>query len=199
MRQLRCFTALSGTLQLLWKTECGIPVAKGLVTDIPVIVMLIQKIFHVHRNSADTKAALTGIRLFRRDPAGGKKTILTVDGVGQFDCEMPTGFRARCVLAELPASDPNQALFHSVEGNLEVAGLIEFIPIRENLTEVQLTLEYSIKSTFHSLLDCVTHSTEHFIDRQLERLEYWLDGAAVGTLGDHSPADFGDSFPQFAH
>ncbi len=161
--------------------------------------MLIQKVFHVHRNSAETKAALTGIRLFRRAPAGDKKAVLTVDGVGQFDCEMPTGFRAHCILAELPASDPNQALFHSVEGNLEVAGLIEFIPIRENLTEVQLTLEYSIKSTFHTALDYVTHSTEHFIDRQLERLECWLDGSAVGALRDHSSPDFGDSLPQFAH
>jgi hypothetical protein len=161
--------------------------------------MLIQKIFHIHRNSADTRAALTGIRLFRRDPAGSKKAVLTVDGVGQFDCELPTGFRAHCVLAELPSSDPNQALFHSVEGNLEVAGLIEFIPIRENLTEVQLTLEYSFKSTFHTALDFVTHSTEHFIDRHLERLECWLDGSALGTLGDHSSAGFVDPLAQFAH
>jgi hypothetical protein len=159
--------------------------------------MLIQKVFHVRHGLEETKTALRNVHLYRRQLNGLKKAVLTSDGVGQFDCEMPSGVRAHCVVAELPTADPNQALFQSTAGNVEISGLIEFIPVRDNLTEVQLTFEYSFKSAVHVLLDRVTNCTEHFLVSQLQRLEAWLDSAAARLGGEVSP-HFTAHLPQLA-
>ncbi len=159
--------------------------------------MLIQKVFHVRHGLEETKAALKNVHLYRRQLDGMKKAVLTRDGVAQFDCEMPSGVHAHCVVAELPTDDPNQALFQSTAGNLEIAGLIEFIPVRDNLTEVQLTFEYSFKSVVHALLDRLTNCTEEFLIAQLQRLQDWLDSATARISGQAAP-HFSTHIPQLA-
>ncbi len=148
--------------------------------------MLIQKVFHVHLPISEAKEALANVHFYRRHLEGVKKAVLTSDGVGQFDCEMPNGYHAHCVLVELPTEEPNISLFQSTAGNLEVSGLVEFVPVRDNFTEVQLTVEYTFKSTIHALVDAMTNGAEQFLNRQLARLESWLDGAQQGLYGGGS-------------
>jgi len=159
--------------------------------------MFIQKIFHIRRGLQETKSALTKIHSYGRQLEGVRTAVITADGAGQFDCEFPSGFRAHCVLVELPTEDENQTLFQSTAGNMEVSGLVEFIPIRDNLTEVQLTMECSFKSAVHGFLDIVTNGAEHFFNRQLGRLETWLSSPAFSS---HSPESrFGAHLPRYAH
>ena len=146
--------------------------------------MLIQKIFHVHQPLDQAKSRLSNLQGFRRQFAGVREANVTDDGVVHIECVTGTGFRAEADLVELPTDDEHQTLFRSVGGNVEIAGLIEYFPIRENLTEVQVTLDYSIKSAVHSVLDAVTSSVDRFVQRQLRRLRTHLEG----EVGAPAPA-----------
>lgn len=141
--------------------------------------MLLQKIIHVHQGIEETKRRLANLHNYRRHFEGVQKALITADGVAQFDCTVANGFRAHFVLVELPTSDENQVFFRSTAGNMEVAGLIEFFEIRPGLTEVQLTLEYSIKSPVHSVVDRLGGGVERFVNRQLRRLQAVLDGCPL--------------------
>jgi hypothetical protein len=159
--------------------------------------MFIQKVFHIHRGLEEAKAVLKNVDLYGRELDGMKKAEITPDGAAQLECEMPSGLRTRCVICEVPTDQPNQALFRSTAGNMEICGLIEFIPIRAQLTEVQLTLDYAFESTIHSLIDRVTHDTDKFVNHLLERLLAWLNHAA-STLGGQRVECFEGTLPQLA-
>jgi uncharacterized membrane protein len=139
--------------------------------------MFIQKILHVHRSLAETKTRLSNISTLRRYLSGVDKAVVTADGVGQFACVLPSGISAHCVLVGLPTEDDNQVLFQSTTGNVTVAGLIEFVQIRENLTEVQLTLEYTFSSVFAKLVDRCFKSVDRFFQRQFATLQMQLEGS----------------------
>jgi hypothetical protein len=138
--------------------------------------MFIQKIFHVHQNLEETKASLAGIHRYRRHLDGVQKAVITADGVAQFDCMLPHALHTHCVLVGLPTPDSNEVLFRSTAGNVNISGLVEFFPIRDNLTEVQITIDYGFKSVMHSIVDGVTSAMEHFINHQLRRIQAHLDG-----------------------
>src|SRR4051794_26728528 len=114
--------------------------------------MFIQKIFHVHSPLAETKTRLSRVQAYRAHLQGVRKALVTAEGVGQFDCALSRGLRAHCVLVELPTGEENQILFKSTTGNVNLAGVIEFVPIRENLTEVQLTIEYGFRSVIDGFI-----------------------------------------------
>lgn len=163
--------------------------------------MLLQKIIHVHQGLEDTKTRLANLHNYRRHLEGVQKALITADGVAQFDCTMHNGFRAHFVLVELPTSEENQVFFRSTAGNVEIAGLIEFVEIRAGLTEVQLTLEYSLRSPIHKLLDSVTGSVERFLNQQLRRLQAVLDGnpLPLAQTAKQKNRTFGAHLPQLAH
>jgi hypothetical protein len=183
------------------KTGLAPPMLSGncTVTVLLIQTMFIQKTFHVQRGLEETRKSLRKIHLYQQHLDGVKKAVVTDDGVGQFDCQLRDGRRAHCVLAELPVADPNQALFHSTAGNVDLSGMIEFVPIRDRLTEVQLTVECSFKSPIYNLFDAVTSHAEQFIDRQLSRLESLLNGANSTAPVDEAPGYFVAHLPQMAH
>jgi hypothetical protein len=150
--------------------------------------MLIQKIFHVHQGLQETKERLAHVQNYRQYLDGVRKAVITEDGVAQFDCVIPDGgFRAHLVLVELPTTDENQVLFRSTAGNIELSGLIEFFPIKDNLTEVQLTVEYSLRSPVHSIFNAFTSSLERFMNRQLRRVQGILNGEYMPIPTSTSP------------
>ena len=162
--------------------------------------MLLQKIFHVHRNLAETKAQMTNLHNFRRHLEGVNKATVTADGIAQFDFNAGK-FHGHFVAVELPTEDPNQVLFKSTAGNVDVAGLIEFFEIRPGLTEVQVTAEYSISSPLHHLVNLFTAGFDRFLNRQLRRLQCALDGApmAVPALKKQSLRGWAAQLPLLAH
>ena len=126
--------------------------------------------------------------------------MITADGVGHFDLTTGNGFEAQFSVVELPSENPDQVLFQSTEGNIDLAGMIEFIPVRDNLTEVQITLDYAIKSPIHSVLDAVTASVDRFVNQQLRRIQGHFEG--VRTFPSATRFQKRSSFasePQLAH
>jgi uncharacterized membrane protein len=145
--------------------------------------MFIQKVLHIHRNLDQTRSQLSNITAFRTQPHGVETAMITEGGTGQFDCALPHGLRVHCVLVELPTPDPNQILFQSTAGNVELSGLIEFAPVRENLTEVQITMEYGFKSPMAAVCDRVFRCVEEFFLRQLEAAQVQVEGALAAARG----------------
>jgi len=138
--------------------------------------MLLQKTFHVHQNPDETAARLADLSGYVRELAAFRKGSIDENGNGHFEFMSGGGFRGHCEVAPLSSGDPNQILFCSKSGNLDVSGLVEFLPIREGLTEVRITLDYTIHSKFHRVLDAITGSMDHFVNVQLEILNAHCEG-----------------------
>jgi uncharacterized membrane protein len=152
--------------------------------------MFIQKVLHIHRSLDETRAQLANVAAFRRQLTGLETAVVTGDGVGQFDCALPRGLRVHCVLVELPTPEPNQVLFQSTTGNVELSGLIEFTPVRDNLTEVQITMEYVFKSPMAALCDRLFRCVEQFFQRQLAAAQVQVEGALAAArsgVASHLP------------
>jgi hypothetical protein len=149
--------------------------------------MLIQKIFHVRLNLLETKARLAKLHWDRRALQNVQVAILDDDAGAHIELTPANGFHARVKLRTLPSDDPCQTLFRSTGGDMEIAGLLEFVPIRENFTEVQLTIDYEIKSPIHRFLDALTACVDGFLNAQLRRIEAQLAGHV-------SVADRGEQF-----
>lgn len=133
--------------------------------------MLIQKTFHLHMLKEAAKARLENLAEYRRQLANVETAVLMADGGAHFVFRAPWGFRADVELIEVPGVNPAQTLFRSRRGNVEVLGVLEYFQIRPNLTEVVLTLDYTIMSPLFRLLDHAGSNIDRFLNLQLERLE----------------------------
>jgi hypothetical protein len=143
--------------------------------------MFIQKVLHIHRSLDETRTQLSNLAGFRRPLSGGKTAVISEDGAGQFDCALPRGLRVHGVLVELPTADPNQILFQSTAGNVDLSGLIEFTPVRETLTEVQITMEYGFRSPMAAVCDRLFRCVERFFLRQLAAAQIQVEGALAAA------------------
>lgn len=162
--------------------------------------MLLQKVLHVHHDLEETKACMANLHGYRRELEGCRKAVVTADGIGRFEFTTGTGFAAQVEVQELPSSRPDQVLFQSIGGNVEVAGLIEYLAIRPHLTEVQITLEYSMKSPMQGMLDAVTGAFEKCVNRQLQRIQGHFEGVCTFPAAlSHQPMQFAIDQPLLAH
>lgn len=150
--------------------------------------MLIQKTFHLHMLQEAAKAQLGNLPGYRRQFAGVELAVLTPEGGAHFVFELPWGFRADIELVRLPCENPAQTLFRSMGGNVEVIGVLEFFQIRPNLTEIVLTLDYTIGSPVFRMIDRFGHGVDRFLNRQLERLEthFATSGQVPAPINHHS-------------
>lgn len=156
--------------------------------------MIIEKTFHNHESIQATKTRLSNLSSLPRQLKGVRHASVTADGIGHFEFHAGLGFHASVDLAEVESDDPNQALFRSENGNVKVAGLIEYIAIRDDLTEVVLTLDYTIQSPVHRVVDLLTGTMDRFLVRQLRELQtIWS-----GESGSRAESRSRRSAPQFA-
>ena len=146
--------------------------------------MLIQKTFHLHFTQEVAQARLANPADYRWRLVGVEKAEVTPEGKAHFAFRLPWGFRVEVELVQLPAENPAQTLFRSSRGNVAVLGMLEYFPIRPGLTEVVLTLEYTILSSFCRLIDSLSHSIDHFLNRQLERVELHFNQRQEGIRAD---------------
>ncbi len=149
--------------------------------------MLIQKIFHVHKPLSETRYRLYNIASYRRQLEGVEKAMITADGIAHFQIEPSFGYDVVADLIELPNSTQERLLFGSISGNIDVAGVVEFYEVRENLTEIVLTIDYQLKNALARVVDSLTGSIDHFLNEQLVRLQTHFDG--IGTFTSHTFAD----------
>src|SRR5476649_2428402 len=162
--------------------------------------MLIQKVFHVKKSATETKSRLSDLGLYERQLHGVKRAALVTDGVGEFEFEIGNGFLAAADIGVIAGENPNEVLFHSVKGNVEIAGMVEFYEAKPNLTEIILTIDYSIRAPFYRLLDSMTDSVDRFFNQQLRALESALNEPATVPANEreaYEPAFHAQ--PHFAH
>jgi uncharacterized membrane protein len=157
--------------------------------------MLIQKIFHVRLGLDETKNRLARNYAHVLDDV---QVANRADDVTHFEFSTANGFQATVELVALPSDDPMRTLFHSVDGNMQVAGMLEFLPIRDNCTEVQVTVEYAIKSPIHSVIDSVAAALDRFVNKQLRRLEAHFTNRGRDTMRGMNVGGFLPE-PQLAH
>ena len=152
--------------------------------------MLIQKTFHLQMARDMAKARLSDFVAYRRLINGVREAALNPAGVAHFQCRLPCGLLADVNLVEIPGQNPTQTLFRSQTGNMEIAGVLEYFQIKPNLTEVVLTLDYSIASSLFQFIDFLFNSVDRFLNRQLKQIEEYLNQPVAGVRADtvlHQP------------
>jgi hypothetical protein len=117
--------------------------------------MLIQKVFHVRQSVDKAHARLSDFRYFG-DRFGG---VLR----GSYDLEL------------LPTDERYQVLFRSTGGDMELCGLMELLPIRDHLTEVQLTMEYEIQSPLRRTLNRLLGIVSRRVHREILEMKRQMD------------------------
>jgi len=144
--------------------------------------MLINKIFHLRQPLPEARRRLRefGNWTGSKGDAEMNCSMIEHEGIERFEFSPRPGERVSADIQELPGDDPNRILFRSVGGNAEVAGMIEFFPIRPNLTEVVLTLDCDDAV---SPLQKAFDTLDRFLNRQLARIEGCMERAcgAGGT------------------
>ena len=146
--------------------------------------MLIQKTFHLHFVQEVARALLANPAGYRWRLAGVEVAEVSPEGKAHFVFRLPWGFRIDVDLMKLPGENPAQTIFGSTRGNVAVLGVLEYFPIRPGLTEVVLTLDYTIVSPMCRLIDYMSHSIDRFLNRQLERLELHFAQPQEGVRAD---------------
>ena len=150
--------------------------------------MLIQKTFHLGMKAEIAREKLLNLREYRNELVGVEQAAVDDEGVAHFEFHLPYGIRGKVELVRAPGEtdNPAQTLFRSRDGNLETLGVLEFFEIKPDLTEVVLTLDYSFTSPLFRLIDYFSHAMEHFIDRQLERVEAHFARPIAGVRADRN-------------
>lgn len=141
--------------------------------------MLIHKIFHLHQPVPEARECLRALSI----SSGLEKddevccSRLDPEGIGRFEFKIRQGHRLSADIQEVPGNDPNRILFRSVGGDVEIAGIVELFPIRPNLTEAVLTLDYDAVTALQKALDALAATLDRFLNRQLARIETCMERA----------------------
>jgi len=147
--------------------------------------MLIQKTFHLHCAQEAARARLANPAGYRWRFAGVETAEVTPEGKAHLAFRLPWGFRVEVTLVQLPGENPAQTPFRSIRGNVQALGVLEYFPIRPGLTEVVLTLDYTVLPPVCRFIDAMGHSIDRFLNRQLAHLETHfaqpLEGADAET------------------
>lgn len=139
--------------------------------------MLIQKTFHIHQSVTETRRSLANVSAYQRHLAGVKEARMTADGKGHIEVTPGFGQTISADFAEVPCEKSDGCVtFRSRGGNIQFAGICEFFQVKENLTEVVVTIDYRLVSPLHRAVDWATSAMEHFINRQLEQIQIYFDG-----------------------
>jgi hypothetical protein len=131
--------------------------------------MLINKIFHLRQPVTEARERLRELGTWNNpeDDAEVRFSLIEAEAIGRFEFRTRQGQHVSADLQEVPDDDSNRILFRSVGGDVELAGVIELFPIRPNLTEAVLTLDYETHSPFHKAFGAL----DRFLNRQLARIE----------------------------
>jgi hypothetical protein len=139
--------------------------------------MLLQKTFHLPALCEAAQARLADLPGYRRQLTEVYIAVVSPEGRAHFVARLPGGFRADVVLEKVPGGNGTQTLFRSSGGNIEILGVLEYFQIRPGLTEVVLTLDYTIGPFFFRYVDRIGHCMDRFLNRELELVEAAFSGS----------------------
>ena len=141
--------------------------------------MMLHKIFHMNQSVNETKRRLANLSSYRHHLDGVEKADVSENGMSHWRLQLPLGFRADFVLSEVASEEPNTVVFKSVDGDLEVMGMISFHAVKNNLTEVDLVVNYESASPMFRILDRMLNVGDHFLINQLRRVRSHFEGIAA--------------------
>jgi len=136
--------------------------------------MWVQKTFHLPVPEEAAWDKLADLRAYRYGLPGVEAAAMTGAGQAYLRFRLPWGFRGCMELAQVPGENPRQRVFRTAAGNVDAVGLVEFFPVRPDVTEVVLTLNYSIGSLWFRMMDRVAGSVDRFLNEQLTFLEAYF-------------------------
>ena len=140
---------------------------------------MLHKIFHMNQSVSETKRRLTNVSSYRHHLDGVEKADVNENGMSHWRLQLPLGFRADFVLSEATLGDANTVVFKSIEGDLEIVGMINFHAVKNNLTEVDLVINYESASPLFNLMDRMLNVGDHFLINQLRRVRAHFEGIAA--------------------
>jgi uncharacterized membrane protein len=139
--------------------------------------MFIHKIFHLRQPLNEARARLRAPGTW--DGADTAVSVHCADASGHLAFSSREGTPISADIVEVPGEEEDRILFRSVCGEVEVAGIIELFPIRPNLTEAVLTMEYDAPSGVQSVIERITVGLDQFLNRQLAKIERARAGAEL--------------------
>lgn len=141
--------------------------------------MMLHKIFHMNQSVNETKRRLANVSSYRHHLDGVEKADVNDNGTSHWRLRLPLGFRADFVLSEVASEEANILLFKSLDGDLEIMGIASFHAVKNNLTEVDLVINYESASPLFNLLDRMLNVGDHFLINQLRRVRSHFEGIAA--------------------
>ena len=140
---------------------------------------MLHKIFHMNQSVSETKRRLGNVSSYRHHLDGVEKADVSENGMSHWRLALPLGFRADFVLSEVASDEPNTVVFKSVDGDLEIMGMVSFHAVKNNLTEVDLVINYESSSPLFNLMDRMLNVGDHFLTNQLRRVRTHFEGIAA--------------------
>lgn len=140
--------------------------------------MILHKIFHLKSPVNEAKAMLMDVRAYRSRLEDIHRLTQYAGGESAWTVSLPGNLTADLRIRGLKADNENLVLFASTEGDVRVQGMIEFVPIRDGLTQVELTINYRLNSFVGRWADRFTNLVERFVDKQLTAVRAHFEGLA---------------------
>jgi hypothetical protein len=148
--------------------------------------MLLQKTLHMSQPLAECKARLASIQSYRRQFLMVTRATVTSSKTVDFSFRGPLGFEAHTVLlsveSDSPNDSPNQYAFESVGGNINLMGIVDFVEVRPNCTEVTLAVHYEIRNKLFAWLDRRLQFVDGFVTAELRSIRAHFEGIAASYL-----------------
>jgi hypothetical protein len=141
--------------------------------------MLLQKTLHMGQSLPDCKSRLANVHSYRRQFVMVTKATVTSSKTVDFAFRGPLGFAAHTVLLALESDSPNEVVFESVGGNIDLMGIVNFSEVRPHCTEITLAVHYEIKSKLFAWLDRRLHFVEAVVNRELRSIRAHFEGIAA--------------------
>lgn len=148
--------------------------------------MLIEKIFHLRQPLSKAGDLLRNV-----DSWSGTAGDIEVncsrtseEGACRIEFRTSGGQLVSADIEEVPGEEPGRIAFRSVGGHVDLAGMIELYPIRPNLTEAVLTVEYEILSPLQKAIEALSESLDLFLNRQLASLEDCFAQARISSAAN---------------
>ena len=141
--------------------------------------MMLHKIFHMNQSVNETMRRLANLSSYRHHLDGVEKADASDNGRSHWHLLLPLGFRADFVLSEVATAEPNTIAFQSTEGDIKVMGVLSFHAIKDNLTEVDLVVNYESPSPLFRIVDRMLNVGDHFLINQLRRVRAHFEGVAA--------------------
>ena len=151
--------------------------------------MMLHKIFHMNQSVEETQRRLSHVGGYRHHLDGVERADFTGHGVSHWQLALPLGFRADFVMTEAPAEASNTFVFKSLDGDLEIYGVINYHQIKRNLTEVEIVLNYESNSRTFNVLDRMFNLGDRFLVRQLRCVRAHFE--SIAAPAPHTAGFFG--------